>query len=102
MLRLPPSSTLFPSTTLFRSSLGYAQLVQVLPISLFGVAVAAVSLPDLARAAVAAQPNDQLHERDRATTPPPRSGEHTSELQSHLNILLRLLLEKKKRHRISL
>ena len=45
------------------ASLGYAQLVQVLPISLFGVAVAAVSLPDLARDAVAAQPNDQLRAR---------------------------------------
>ncbi len=45
------------------ASLGYAQLVQVLPISLFGVAVAAVSLPDLARDAVAAQPNDQLRTR---------------------------------------
>ena len=45
------------------ASLGYAQLVQVLPISLFGVAVAAVSLPDLARDAAAAQPNDQLRAR---------------------------------------
>ena len=45
------------------ASLGYAQLVQVLPISLFGVAVAAVSLPDLARDAVAARPNDQLRAR---------------------------------------
>jgi putative peptidoglycan lipid II flippase len=35
------------------ASLGYAQLVQVLPISLFGVAVTAVALPDLARDAIA-------------------------------------------------
>ncbi|MBI1967354.1 MAG: murein biosynthesis integral membrane protein MurJ [Gemmatimonadetes bacterium] len=45
------------------SSLGYAQLVQVLPISLFGVSVAAASLPELARDAVAATPNDQLRAR---------------------------------------
>ena len=45
------------------ASLGYAQLIQVLPISLFGVAVAAVSLPDLARDATTAQPNEQLRAR---------------------------------------
>src|SRR6185436_21034892 len=39
------------------SALGYAQLVQVLPVSLFGVSVAAVSLPELSRAAAAALPN---------------------------------------------
>src|SRR5256886_3593857 len=72
MIRRPPRSTLFPYTTLFRSgvaqvsglidtllgsftgpggvsALGYAQLIQVLPISLFGVSVTAVALPELAR-----------------------------------------------------
>src|SRR5438477_5942267 len=32
----------------------------------------------------------------RGTSPPCRSGEHTSELQSHVNLVCRLLLEKKK------
>ncbi len=45
------------------ASLGYAQLVQVLPISLFGVAVTAVALPDLARDAAGETPNDQLRAR---------------------------------------
>ena len=45
------------------ASLGYAQLIQVLPISLFGVSVAAVSLPDLARDAAGVDPNDQLRSR---------------------------------------
>ncbi|HEY7686174.1 MAG TPA: lipid II flippase MurJ, partial [Gemmatimonadales bacterium] len=45
------------------SSLVYAQLIQVLPVSLFGTAVAAVSLPELAREAAAATPNDQLRTR---------------------------------------
>ena len=45
------------------SALGYAQLVQVLPISLFGVSVAAVALPDLARDALTATPNEQLRGR---------------------------------------
>jgi len=45
------------------SSLVYAQLIQVLPISLFGTSVAAVSLPELSRDAVGAMPNDQLRAR---------------------------------------
>jgi len=45
------------------ASLGYAQLVQVLPISLFGVAVTAVSLPELSRDAVGETPHDQLRAR---------------------------------------
>jgi putative peptidoglycan lipid II flippase len=45
------------------ASLGYAQLVQVLPISLFGVAVTAVALPDLSRDAVSNTPNEQLRNR---------------------------------------
>lgn len=45
------------------SSLQYAQLLQVLPISLFGTSVAAVSLPELSRDAQGATPNDQLRAR---------------------------------------
>jgi len=45
------------------SSLVYAQLIQVLPVSLFGTSVAAVSLPELSRDAVGAMPNDQLRAR---------------------------------------
>lgn len=42
------------------ASLSYAQLVQVLPVSLFGVSVAAVALPELSRDAAAAQPNHDV------------------------------------------
>src|SRR5439155_11498721 len=45
------------------ASLRYAQLVQVLPISLFGVAVTAVSLPELSRDAVGETPHDQIRAR---------------------------------------
>jgi putative peptidoglycan lipid II flippase len=45
------------------SALGYAQLIQQLPISLFGVSVTAVSLPELSRDAAGATPNDQLRNR---------------------------------------
>src|SRR5260370_19334244 len=72
MIRRPPRSTLFPYTTLFRS----ADITQV-----------------------------QLSQRFRGSPTLPltaavrqlrRSEEHTSELQSHLNLVCRLLLEKKK------
>ncbi|HKE91813.1 MAG TPA: murein biosynthesis integral membrane protein MurJ [Gemmatimonadales bacterium] len=45
------------------SSLVYAQLIQILPVSLFGTSVAAASLPDLSRDAAAATPNEQLRTR---------------------------------------
>jgi putative peptidoglycan lipid II flippase len=45
------------------ASLSYAQLVQVLPVSLFGVSVAAVALPDLARDAAGAASMDALRSR---------------------------------------
>ena len=45
------------------SALNYAQLVQMLPISLFGVSVTAVALPELSRDATNATPNEQLRAR---------------------------------------
>ena len=45
------------------ASLGYAQLVQVLPISMFGASVTAVALPDLSRDAIAERANEQLRAR---------------------------------------
>src|SRR5260221_6522262 len=83
MIRRPPRSTLFPYTTLFRS-------VREL----------------LAEVQIADHPfNDRLEEAgpfsfDVDTLPAPfgRSEEHTSELQSHSDLVCRLLLEKKKKH----
>src|SRR5260370_28131052 len=72
MIRRPPRSTLFPYTTLFRS--GYA------PKRLMAPATPEMRPPDGATSAAATF----------------RSEEHTSELQSHLNLVCRLLLEKKK------
>src|SRR2546430_2826539 len=68
MIRRPPRSTLFPYTTLFRSQ--------------------PLALPEV----VSAEPPG-FHEASVAT--PPRSEEHTSELQSQSNLVCRLLLEKK-------
>src|SRR5947207_6159093 len=68
MVRRPPTSTLFPYTTLFRSCLKFS---------------------------------NQRFSAGRDTRPSPpiggsRSEEHTSELQSHSDLVCRLLLEKKK------
>src|SRR5260370_5724038 len=81
MIRRPPRSTLFPYTTLFRSSASsVCPVARLLPIDV--CMVPAVLPADTARAHCAASGY--------------RSEEHTSELQSHLNLVCRLLLEKKK------
>src|SRR5207247_9843402 len=79
MIRPPPRSTLFPYTTLFRSQNSIA------PIS---------SRTSLTRSY---RPTDTPP--DVTTTSPvaPRSEEHTSELQSRVDLVCRLLLEKKKK-----
>src|SRR5260370_38968641 len=88
MIRRPPRSTLFPYTTLFRS-LGSLSGTLALAVSYAGVLgrVYADAFAD-----VDPRPLEALR-RWPAT---PRSEEHTSELQSHLNLVCRLLLEKKK------
>src|SRR5260221_2342631 len=75
MIRRPPRSTLFPYTTLFRSNI---PLISHLP---SGGKECDPPHPGLAwrRQAIAS----------------PRSEEHTSELQSHSDLVCRLLLEKK-------
>src|SRR5438034_5624769 len=85
MIRRPPRSTLFPYTTLFRS---YA-----IPKFHIGVAIRRPSaalrrstIPVIGRHAVAS-----------AGSISRRSEEHTSELQSHSDLVCRLLLEKKKK-----
>src|SRR5882762_4908172 len=65
MIRRPPRSTLFPYTTLFRSSAMMSLTTTVAPAPANCLAIAR------------------------------SSEEHTSELQSHLNLVCRLLLEKK-------
>src|SRR5256885_13310323 len=92
MIRRPPRSTLFPYTTLFRST--GAQLTQRLLLRW-------VSGKPLSRAPVAAlsKKDLRLSMKDHApahAVASRRSEEHTSELQSPCNLVCRLLLEKKK------
>src|SRR2546422_7292430 len=87
MIRRPPRSTLFPYTTLFRSLLNYS-----LPCARAGVWVSGIPIPSQ----VGARVSFRLVE-GRAELVEGRSEEHTSELQSRLHLVCRLLLEKKKK-----
>src|SRR2546429_6757496 len=86
MIRRPPRSTLFPYTTLFRS---------LQPPGSLGVALrpAEDEQPGRDRA----EPDQQQRQQDEAEVDDRRSEEHTSELQSRLHLVCRLLLEKKKK-----
>src|SRR5260370_26169842 len=87
MIRRPPRSTLFPYTTLFRSpSLGLSPLLIKEVRSVIADVRAKFSA-----AVLLVEQNAGL-----ALAVAERSEEHTSELQSHLNLVCRLLLEKKK------
>src|SRR5260370_29948144 len=91
MIRRPPRSTLFPYTTLFRSHRS-AGLYQEGRFQQRAVSLADRGLTRRAgrnRAATRFRPARRVRPRSR-------SEEHTSELQSHLNLVCRLLLEKKK------
>src|SRR5260370_28159930 len=78
MIRRPPRSTLFPYTTLFRSQ------------NLDGKQSTGYALQDALDTWENPIPYHQVEMMKR-------SEEHTSELQSHLNLVCRLLLEKKKK-----
>src|SRR2546422_5452766 len=82
MIRRPPRSTLFPYTTLFRSRWRVTQRTIA--------RAAARQRALLAAAAALVRPGGLLV----------RSEEHTSELQSRLHLVCRLLLEKKKKKHI--
>src|SRR2546430_5716831 len=88
MIRRPPRSTLFPYTTLFRSSEALAltrqqrgAILGVLSVIVFPVVIVAFFV---------------ARSISRPVRLAARSEEHTSELQSQSNLVCRLLLEKKK------
>src|SRR5260370_29575215 len=81
MIRRPPRSTLFPYTTLFRSTMTRFTLLQYR----WCCGVGRLRVHCDASLHIALD----------------RSEEHTSELQSHLNLVCRLLLEKKKKKKIT-
>src|SRR5260221_10539690 len=83
MIRRPPRSTLFPYTTLFRSHV--LDRVEIVPVGIG---------EELRRDHVAGVVGDRR-------APVLRSEEHTSELQSHSDLVCRLLLEKKKKQTVT-
>src|SRR5260370_10732758 len=95
MIRRPPRSTLFPYTTLFRSPVELGDECQSSDVGVIEGERLKRSFARMGEVCLA------------ICTPlipggveigPSRSEEHTSELQSHLNLVCRLLLEKKKQH----
>src|SRR5260370_24539236 len=97
MIRRPPRSTLFPYTTLFRSPGSFREPQHPGRSAAGAQRGRARKIPLFSRQDV----RQSRHERSCATVHPKvhRSEEHTSELQSHLNLVCRLLLEKKKKNK---
>src|SRR3712207_6858466 len=98
MIRLPPRSTLFPYTTLFRSDQDQLVDPRGVPQRHFRPDETAHRVADDRRALhaelVAQRVDDSRVAGDRDVL---RSEEHTSELQSRQYLVCRLLLEKKKK-----
>src|SRR2546430_13537990 len=97
MIRRPPRSTLFPYTTLFRSERLLETYLDIAPRG-FQSFVKAVPLWLKDKLYIDRQLRDAL-KFEGETLYAERSEEHTSELQSQSNLVCRLLLEKKKKHR---
>src|SRR2546428_2478536 len=86
MIRRPPRSTLFPYTTLFRSSAWCLSVGIWRFFCVWSLEIGAYNF---------------IRSRNRDRPAIPRSEEHTSELQSRSDLVCRLLLEKKKRIKYS-
>src|SRR5690242_21181987 len=81
MIRRPPRSTLFPYTTLFRSQALIACMHEA------GYTISPATYSEVESGSLPRDAQKFVN----------RSEEHTSELQSHVNLVCRLLLEKKKK-----
>src|SRR5690242_21042730 len=96
MRRRPPRSTLFPYTTLFRSGIAYGKTAVPKPCT-------SPLKPGAGKEEPRPRPNSSEVSLSGMASSPVygglrgRSEEHTSELQSHVNLVCRLLLEKKKK-----
>src|SRR2546421_1323707 len=94
MIRRPPRSTLFPYTTLFRSSRAHSGIFrETNPVTITKcVLIMSYAISQRIRFSRA-----RFDRRVSATSRNERSEEHTSELQSRSDLVCRLLLEKKKK-----
>src|SRR2546429_6812394 len=91
MIRRPPRSTLFPYTTLFRSVGKHAIEIVRRRAAYFGTRIGDCVIHRTGRRWAGSE-----------MRVPKRSEEHTSELQSRLHLVCRLLLEKKKKRHSAL
>src|SRR2546422_6253734 len=89
MIRRPPRSTLFPYTTLFRS----------IPLKVSGAFHSSLMGPAANQLRVALERAPFRDPAFPVIANATRSEEHTSELQSRLHLVCRLLLEKKKKEK---
>src|SRR2546422_1766976 len=92
MIRRPPRSTLFPYTTLFRSIVGRNAFAHEAGIHQDGVLKDRTTYEIMDATTIGLQTNQLVLGKHSGR----RSEEHTSELQSRLHLVCRLLLEKKK------
>src|SRR5437588_3072673 len=90
MIRRPPRSTLFPYTTLFRSPIHSRA-------RLYSTANSAGWVKRVRSSRAAASSGSWRGKSRSRRSRQERSEEHTSELQSHSDLVCRLLLEKKKK-----
>src|SRR5690242_21340125 len=102
MIRRPPRSTLFPT----RRSSDLALVAQDLPPEEYEIVVSDDAASEETRRQVEKKWADRAQPAVRYVLPhpargPARSEEHTSELQSHVNLVCRLLLEKKKQKKVT-
>src|SRR5947207_6326455 len=81
-IRRPTNTTLFPYTTLFRSSMGHARALLAVDSAEHQISIA----HQIVTKSLSVRDAEQMVKR---------SEEHTSELQSHSDLVCRLLLEKK-------
>src|SRR5687768_18291210 len=99
MIRRPPRSTLFPYTTLFRSPKSPISRDELMKYLLENKVASDVKMSFLSSPRAKRKPNCLLRDKSPVHVKIKRSEEHTSELQSRLHLVCRLLLEKKKKHK---
>src|SRR5256884_6299711 len=99
MIRRPPRSTLFPYTTLFRSPGADPEAIQL---KIAGARKMRLNSRGSVVLSVAASEVELQKPRIYQMIDGKRSEEHTSELQSRLHLVCRLLLEKKKQQAVQI
>src|SRR3712207_9330838 len=95
MIRRPPRSTLFPYTTLFRSSAGITERIYSFATALVGWLKGGLGHVNVVGSVIFAGMSGTA-----VADAGGRSEEHTSELQSRQYLVCRLLLEKKKKYKL--